>query len=372
MNIALFTDSYLPNTDGVVSSILAYKGGLEKAGHKMCVFAPDADMAKKEHGVYRYAAVKFPPYPEYRAAIFPYVPTDLAKKNGFSLVHSKAMVTMGLAAISFSSRAKLPSIGSLETLIPEGAHYLIPHAAAQKVGRKIGWAYLRWFYSHFDIVTAPSRHAQGMLAENRIESIVLPSPVDTDKFKPGSGGGMVRRQLGFGKKRVIASVGRVVKEKNYSFLVKVAKEMRGDNFVFLIVGRGPYLDELRQEAWKAGVAGKFHFAGFVPNELLADYYNAADAFFFPSRFETQGLTLLEAFACGKPGCVLEGTPMEEIVKEGKNGCLFSEDEKEAAEKLQKCLQHSKKMSGAARKTAMAYSVPACTKKLLSLYSRLLK
>ena len=71
MNIALFTDSYLPTRDGVVSSILAYRQGLEAAGHRMLIFAPELDGAKKEAGVFRYASVKFPPYPEYRAAIFP-------------------------------------------------------------------------------------------------------------------------------------------------------------------------------------------------------------------------------------------------------------------------------------------------------------
>ena len=372
MNIAMFTDSYLPNTDGVVSSMLAYKQGLEASGHRLFVFAPDADNAKKEHGVYRFAAVKFPPYPEYRAAVFPYVSSQVARKSGIELVHSKAMVTMGLAAMSFASRAKIPAMASLETMIPDGMHYLTAHPGAQKIGRRFVWSYLRWFYSNFKLVTAPSRHAQALLSENRIESEVLPSPIDTERFKPSRNGAAVKRELGLSGKKVVASVGRVVKEKNYSFLVKVASQMQDRDVSFLIVGSGPYLESLKREALAAGVADRFCFAGYVESERLADYYNAADCFAFPSLFETQGLTALEALSCGKPVCAMRGTPMQEVLKEGKNGYVFSQDEKDCAEKLMSCLGRKSAFAETARKTALAYSIPNCTEKLLATYKRLLE
>jgi len=371
MNIAMFTDSYLPNSDGVVSSILAYRKGLEPLGHKFFIFAPDASMAKKEPGVYRFTAVPFPPYPEYRAAILPYVSSKIAKKNDLSLVHCKAMMTMGLSAITFAARTKLPAMASLETMIPEGTSYIIPHKAAESIGRKIGWTYLRWLYKHFRIVTSPSLHTQKLLAENKVESEVLPSPIDTDRFVPNRHGAHVKKTLGLTGKKVIASVGRVTREKNYSFLINVAAHLKNDE-VFLVVGKGPYLDALKQEAWKAGVSGKFSFAGFVPDELLVDYYNAADAFVFPSKFETQGLTHLEAMACGKPSCVLEDTPMAEVIKPGKNGHLFPEDGKACAESLEKCLDKSAEMSAGARATALKFSIPECTKKLVGCYEKLVE
>ncbi|MCX8197592.1 MAG: glycosyltransferase [Candidatus Micrarchaeota archaeon] len=372
MNIAMFTDSYLPNTDGVVTSIINYRKGLEKEGHRMIIFAPDSPMAKKEAGVYRYAAVPFPPYPEYRAAIFPYVPADIAKKNSISLVHCKAMVSMGVSAFSFANRAKLPSIASLETMIPEGAHYIVPSRTAERIGRKIGWAYLRWLYRHFELITAPSKHAQRILAENKIDSEILPSPIDTDRFFPSKNCAELKKRLGLEGKKVAIAVGRVVKEKNYSFLVSVAKEMKDSAACFLIVGKGPYMDELKQQAWKEGVFGMFKFAGFVEDSLLPDYYNAADAMIFPSSFETQGLAHLEAMACGKPACVLEGTPMQEVIVEGKNGRSFQYDPKECAEKLADCIEKSGRMAKAARKTALGFSIPACTARLLRLYQRLLE
>jgi len=377
MKAALFTDSYLPNTDGVVSSILAYRRGLGAAGHKWAIFAPDAPGYADAPGdeVLRFSAVKFPPYPEYRAVLFPYsISAKTAQKHKIELVHSKAMMTMGVAAYSFARRAHLPCMASVETMIPDGVHYISKDANIQAFGKKFAWSYLKWLYSHFDLVTAPSEHTKARLARHGIEAEVLPSPVDTGRFKPNAASGAkVRREIGAGKQKIILSVGRVVREKNYDFILRTAKVMRGDDVKFVVVGRGPYLERLKQEAARLGVAHMFHFAGFIlTKEKLIDYYNAADAFVFASRFETQGLTLLEAFACGKPAAVLEGTAMEEMLASGKNGYLFSEDEKECAEKLEKCIRGGKKLADGARKTALLYSVPKCTGRLVGLYSRLLK
>jgi len=378
MKAALFTDSYLPNTDGVVSAILAYRRGLEAAGHKWVIFAPDAPGYKDAPGdeVLRFAGMKFPPYPEYRAALFPYAISEkTAQKHGIQLVHSKAMATMGIAAYKFARRSHLPCMASVETMIPDGVHYLSKDASIQAFGKKFAWSYLKWMYSHYDLVTAPSEHTKARLARHGIEAEVLPSPIDTNRFKPNaSGGAQVRRELGYTKKtKLVLSVGRVVKEKNYDFLLRAAKKTRDPSVRFLIVGKGPYLDTLKRKAAAAGVAQKFHFTGFIlTKDKLIDYYNAADAFVFASKFETQGLTLLEAFACAKPVAVLEGTAMEELVREGKNGYLFSDSEEKCVEALMKCIEQKKRLAPCARKTALEYSIPRLTAKMVGLYKRLLE
>jgi len=377
MKAALFTDSYLPNTDGVVSSILAYRRGLEAQGHKWAVFAPDAPGYKDDprDEVLRFAAVPFPPYPQYRAVIFPYaISARTAQKHGIQLVHSKAMMTLGIAAYKFARRSRLPCMASVETMVPDGVHYVLPHKGLHALGRHFAWSYLKWLYSHFELVTAPSRHTQARLAEHGIETEVLPSPVDTRRFKPNAAGGAgVRRGLGCGKgAKLVLSVGRVVKEKNYGFLLRAAKAMRDPSVKFAIVGSGPYLETLEKEAERLGVAQKFAFTGFVPDAKLVSYLNAADAFVFASKFETQGLSLLEAFACGKPAAVLEGTAMGELVEGGKNGFLFSESEKECAEALLRCIEGEKRLAAGARKTAMAHSIPILSRRLAGFYGRLLE
>ncbi|MCX8197398.1 MAG: glycosyltransferase [Candidatus Micrarchaeota archaeon] len=368
MNIALFTDSFLPIRDGVVSSILAYRQGLSSYGHKMFIFAPQLEGAKKEPNVFRFASLPFPPYPEYRAAIFPHVSSSYAKKLQIDLVHCKAMTTMALSAVWFSKRAKLPAMASVETMIPEGMHYLIPIKQAEGIGKAAIWAYLRFLYSNFRLVTAPSLHSCKILKEHGIDAILLPSPVDTERFKPRRSS--VKKELGLEKKKVVLSVGRIVKEKNYDILLEVAKLLEKEEVVFLLVGKGPYLEEFRHKVAARGLSSCIRFAGFVPDERLVDFYNASDVFVFPSTFETQGLTLLEALACGKPACILKGTPMQEIMVEGKTGFSFA-SAPECAEAILKCILQSSKMADACRKKALEYSIPACTAKLLEIYGKLL-
>jgi 1,2-diacylglycerol 3-alpha-glucosyltransferase len=378
MRAALFTDSYLPNTDGVVSSIMAYRRGLEASGHSWVIFAPDVPGYKDAKGdeVLRFPGAKFPPYPEYRAVLSPFsIPSRLAQKHHLQLVHSKAMMSMGVAAYSFAHRSRLPCMASVETMIPDGVHYLSKNRQVQAFGKDVAWSYLKWLYSHFDLVTAPSRHTRARLARHGIESEVLPSPVDTDVFKPNAkDGARIRKELGFSSKtKLVLSVGRVVKEKNYDFILRAAQKMRDPDVRFLIVGKGPYLDTLKKEAQRMGIFEKVHFTGYILTKpQLVSYYNAADAFIFASKFETQGLTLLEAFACGKPAAVLEGTAMEELVRAGRNGQIFLEDEEECGEKLLSCIGAKKRLSVEARKTALEYSIPVLTKRMLSLYSHLLQ
>ncbi|MEM4348622.1 MAG: glycosyltransferase [Candidatus Anstonellaceae archaeon] len=368
MNIALFTDSYLPIRDGVVSSILAFRKGLAEKGHKMLIFAPEIIGSKKEPNVFRFASLPFPPYPDYHAAIFPHVSSSFAKKFSIDLVHCKAMTTMALSAIWFSKRARLPSLASLETMIPEGVHYVLPKQA-EKIGKAAVWAYMKFLYSNFSLVTAPSIHACKMLKEHGIDAVLLPSPIDTDFFKPGTGK-QVREELGLNGKKIVLSVGRIVKEKNYDFILEVAKLLEKEGVIFLLVGKGPYLEEFRHKVASLGLSECIRFAGFVPDERLPEFYNAADSFIFPSTFETQGLTLLEALACGKPACVLQGTPMQEFIEEKKTGYSFS-DSQDCAEKLLLCISKSEKMKHDCRSKALQYSIPVCTQKLIKLYEQLL-
>jgi len=263
-------------------------------------------------------------------------------------------------------------MASLETMIPDGVHYITKHKGAQQVGKRLAWAYLRWLYSKFDLVTAPSQHTRALMAENGIESEVLPSPVDTDFFKPNSRGAATKKELGLPGKKLVLLVGRIVKEKNYPLIVEAAKRVRRQDVRFLIVGRGPYSAELQREIERLGVQDRVRLAGFIlDRRKLVDIYNAADVFAFPSPFETQGLVHLEAMACGTPACVLEGTAPAEAIENGKNGYAFSNDPDDCAEKLLAAIERKKELSPKARKAALKYSIPSLAGRLAEKYRRLL-
>lgn len=102
MKIAYYTETYLPNKDGVVTSILIFKKALEDMGHEVYIFAAGDRKAKRENRdkrVFYYTSTPFRPYPMYRIALFPFTSQNKVRKLGIDLIHSHGMATMGLAAV---------------------------------------------------------------------------------------------------------------------------------------------------------------------------------------------------------------------------------------------------------------------------------
>ncbi len=379
MRIAFFTDTYRPSMDGVVRSIDVFRSGLKRRGHTVKIFAPAPPHAHlHERGVSYAPSISFPTYPQYRIPLHMGGLAEDTEKFGPDIIHSHAMVRMGLAARDAARRADVPLVGTFHTLLPEATHYImpLPHLRGW-TGRRL-WDYLRWFYSPFDSVLAPSRFMQKQLSEHGIGSSVLPTPVDTAKFHPGKKTGN-RKMAGQGNGKrtgqdMFLFVGRIAKEKNLDFLLHIAHthEFKKMNARMLIAGDGPYRHELEKKVHHQHLGHSVHLLGKVPEKELAPLYRSASCVIQPSKFETQGLTALEAMACGTPVAVHAGTALAEVVEPGRNGECFGNSAEEAAEAIGKIIERRSSYSVAARKRAMEYSVEKCTKKLLEVYRKVRK
>ena len=114
-----------------------------------------------------------------------------------------------------------------------------------------------------------------------------------------------------------------------------------------------------------------HHAGFVPDDELPAYYAASDVFAIASRFETQGLAVLEAMASGKPVAGTDYRAIPEFVRNGRNGFLFPpKDAKSAAAAIDICLDDRTRLGRGARETAEGYTVESTTRRLLRVYETL--
>ena len=156
MKIAYFTDTYLPNVDGVVTCLLNYRKELEKRGHEVYIFTPGSKKDKaenKDKNVHYFTSATFKPYPDYRISLFPF-PSAVkrAKEIGPDIVHSHGIATTGLAAINCAHALKVPAIASFHTMVPEATHYLTKNEGMQKILEDVAWKYLKWYYGFFDTV----------------------------------------------------------------------------------------------------------------------------------------------------------------------------------------------------------------------------
>ena len=343
MEIGFFTDSYLPNVDGVVKSITTVRPELQKRGNSVYVFTSGTRSEAKgndDPGVFYYRSLKFPAYPQYKIALFPYYSArNKARELGVELVHCHGMASMGIAGRKTAGDLGVPVVGSFHTLLPKGIQTITKRKWTRQIGEAFLWRAMEWFYRPLDLIISPSEAIQRVLAEHEIDSVVVPNGLDVQKYFPSdkkAAKARVARKIGLrpGEKLVL-SAGRMSKEKNHDLIVKSASQvLRECNARFVFTGDGPARKEIEALAAKSGVSSKIAFAGFVSEAELLDFYHAADVFVTASTFETQGMALLEAMACGTPVVGADSLAIPEVLSSGRNGYLFAPgQQQECAQKI---------------------------------------
>lgn len=309
------TDTYKPQTNGVVSSIDTISGAIESRGHKVEIFAPTGGDKTNT-----FLSVPSKIGKDYRIAILRSRSLrNKFKEKGIDLVHIHTPFTLGVAALSASRKEKLPAVGTFHTLLSEYTHYVsesLPDRFMNLFVRGI-WKYVIEFYSRFEILTVPSAPIKEMLSEKGLENIhVLPNAVDIEHYRPAGEPKNGSPKLLF--------VGRIGKEKRLEVLVgaapRIIKEYPDAEFV--VVGEGEHRGYYEDLAEDSGVGDWFDFRGHIPEGELIREYQSCDVFVIPSDTETQGLVALEAMACGSPVVGANARGLRYTISHGSDGFLF--------------------------------------------------
>ncbi|MDI3387169.1 glycosyltransferase family 4 protein [Streptomyces sp. B-S-A8] len=173
-----------------------------------------------------------------------------------------------------------------------------------------------------------SRIARALSPAAAARMVQLPPGVDEKTFHPGSGGDEVRARLGLSGRPVVVCVSRLVPRKGQDTLVRALPAIlaKVPDAVLLIVGGGPYENELRKLAAETGVADSVRFTGSVPWEELPAHYGAGDVFAMPCRtrrggldVEGLGIVYLEASATGLPVVAGDSGGAPDAVLDGETG-----------------------------------------------------
>jgi glycosyltransferase involved in cell wall biosynthesis len=188
------------------------------------------------------------------------------------------------------------------------------------------WKFVIWFYNQVDVVFAPSHAVADELAErgvNKDKIKVYPRGIDTERFTPEKRNGFFKR-YGLDRPVKLLYVGRVSKEKNLSMLSEAFRNLcaKRDDLHLVVVGEGPYLEEMRGEL--KGLPATF--TGYLDGEELASAYASSDLFVFPSTTDTFGNVVLEAQASGLPVIVSDqGGPCENMIPDATGLVMTSCD-----------------------------------------------
>lgn len=289
MRIALVSDAWLPQTNGVVRTLRETTRCLAAAGHAVCTVTPTPFMT-----------LPCPTYPEIRLAAWPWrrvrrILDDFRP----DAVHIATEGPIGLAGRHWCRDRGLTFTTSFHTRFPEYVRLRAP------IPEGWTWRVLRWFHNAAARTLVPTATQQSELAARGFRSpVVWGRGVDTELFHPRRGTGLP------GPGPHLVYLGRVAVEKNIGAFL--ALEVPGTKWV---IGGGPALDSFRA-AWP-GV----NFLGARHGEELASLLASGDVFVFPSRTDTFGIVLLEAMACGMPVAAYPVPGPADVVRHGETGVL---------------------------------------------------
>ncbi|HBH46949.1 MAG: hypothetical protein A2445_03025 [Candidatus Jacksonbacteria bacterium RIFOXYC2_FULL_44_29] len=382
MRIGYFTDTYLPATHGVAVSIESFRHKLEAKGHEIYIYAPQSPgYVDKNSRVTRFKSLKIIENPELRYAfnLLP-VKQSFLKLTNFKLdlVHAQTPFSLGVLAKIFAERQLIPLIYTHHTHYPEYAKayfrekILLPHLAK---------VYSTWFANLCDGVIAPSLAIKKMLkgygVKDKVPIYVLPTGICVEHFtKKVSAEAQLQLRHKLGIKpdaKVLISVGRIGKEKNFDFLLNAYREMRRlqPGLVLLLIGDGSYLPKLKENAKNLGISDSVIFTGLVPHDDIPKYYQMADLFLFASLTDTQGIVVLEAMAAGLPVVALKCDVFLDIIKSNHNGFLVNTASPRVfADKVLALLKTPKEYHqfvSAAVDTAKHFSEESVANRLISIY-----
>jgi phosphatidylinositol alpha 1,6-mannosyltransferase len=314
VKIAIVTESFLPQLNGVTNSVLRVLNTLTEEGHDVIVIAPttpgDYYRGVRTYRVPSFALKSFPvglPSPKLTRLLDSFDP---------DLVHVASPFILGAQAITWANKAKVPSVAVYQTDIAGYMRRYNMSVTTSLVERVVAL-----IHRDATITLAPTPASQADLRRWGLSSVeVWGRGVDVDNYHPHNRtrptSTLLRDSLGGDTGVIVGYVGRLAAEKQVH---RFAELVTIPNIRILIVGDGPERDKLQEMFAHAPVT----FLGALSGTELADAYSAMDVFVHFGAEETFGQTIQEAQASGIPVAAPHAGGPVHLIEHGVSGYLFS-------------------------------------------------
>lgn len=315
MRIAIFTDTFYPQINGVSKTVDRFINYLKNSEHEYFLITP-----RYEHGV------KFSDNRMHCRNVKVVFNKDLrfafiSKKRLIStldkfspdIIHVMSEFPIGRAGIAYARKRNLPLVTSFETNIPEYFEYYHLKALTG-----VGWKYYKNLHQYSDMILTPSNDSKELLLGQGFENVeVWERGIEVNRFSPEFKDMDIRRKYASDDAFLITYVGRIGREKDLPVWIEAArrlKEKYGEKVAFCIVGDGPYMDTLKSIA-----PPYINMTGFLVGDELLRVYASSDIFLFTSSTETLGFVILEAMASGLPVVSCYEGGIKDTLIDGYNG-----------------------------------------------------
>lgn len=367
MRIALFTETFLPKIDGIVTRLCHTVEHLQRSGDQVLIFSPDYGITEyKGAKIYGVSGVPLPMYPELKLALPRPAIGKALEQFQPDIIHVVNPAVLGLGGLYYGKSLKIPIVASYHTHLPQ---YLQHYGLGMLEG--VLWELLKSAHNQAELNLCTSTVMVQELRNHGIERVDLwQRGVDTELFHPDTASQEMRSHLSQGhpESPLLLYIGRLGAEKEIERIKPILEAIPDARLA--LVGDGPNREALE----KHFVGTNTHFVGYLRGKQLASAYACADAFIFPSRTETLGLVLLEAMAAGCPVVAARSGGIPDIVTDGENGYLFDPtDEQGAINATIRLLANQEEretLRRNARKEAENWGWAAATRQLQRYYQNL--
>ena len=340
----MFTETYLPHINGVVTHVKILRDGLLQQGHEVLVVTADYQTHHHyiEGGILHCPAIKSKRFYGYGVAS-PFSRRRLKLIGDFrpDIIHIHNEFGIGLSGIFAAKQLHTPLVYTLHTMYDDYLYYVAPRHLL-RAAKKLSHDYFRLLGNTATELTGPSPKCQEYFQQIGVKKDVnvIPNAVELDDFSPErispENKAAFRRRYNIPDDVMIACfVGRLGHEKSVDVLLNYwAKTIVPEDKIMLcIIGGGPIQQELEQQAKDLGIDSMVRFTGAVAHDQMPPYYASCDLYITASLSDTNSISMLEGMATGLPVLRRYDALNENVdqVQNGVNGYIFDSPEEMAAE-----------------------------------------
>lgn len=381
MRIGLFTDTYPPYINGVSTSVLMLKQGLEKLGHEVYVVTVNSENFhyKKEDNVLMIPGIPIGIYDFRMTSLYPLRALKIIKSWNLDVIHTHTEFAVGTFARLIAKQYNIPLVHTYHTMYEEYIYYITKGYFDGASKKLVEYLTLFLCDKMVEELIVPTKKTHDLFKEKykvKRDVHIIPSGIDVTRFYKENVDLLsiksLKKELNIKKDDfVILFVGRIAKEKSIDFLIKNLKAIlkKVPKARMIIVGDGPDMNELALLVRENKLDKHVTFTGKVPWSEIPKYYQLANVFVTASKTETQGLTVIEAMAAEKPVVAIKDESFELVMKDKQDGLFF-----ETKEEYQRLIidlynnpSYAKMIAKQARITANAYNPEVYAKRVLEVY-----
>lgn len=335
MRIGMFTETYAPQVNGVVTSIQTLKAELEKLGHQVYIFTTTDPAAPKHESedILRLPSIPFVNYEERRIVVRGLSEAvKLARNVDLDLIHTHTEFGAGFLGKMVAKRMNIPVVHTFHTMYEDYMHYIVKK---EFITRPLIKSYSHFYLDGLDAIICPSQRVTDWLRSLGIKNYMrnISTGIYIDEFirEDITEEEIINLRISLGihdDEIMLLSLSRVSYEKNIQTMIRGFKEIheKMPNTKLVIAGRGPYLQDLKELTNDLGLNESVLFVGQVEHGEVAYYYKAADYFLSASTSESQGLTYAEAIAAGTQVIAARNVYLDELLNDPSLGVTFEGDD----------------------------------------------